>query len=335
MPLANLLKIKLFILISIFVVIICITNILGLYLLLPGNLDKEKIVIIKPRLSIHKISILLKKKNVIKNAKLFEVISRIYSHFEPLKSGEYKFTKNITPCQVMRILVNGKSIVHRIFIPEGYTVSQIIDIVNSKEMLTGKITNNIPEGYLMPSTYFYTYKDQREKLIDKMQKEMSSALDEVMLKLPKDSPLKTREDVLILASIVEKEAGNDAERPKVAGVFINRLRKGMKLQADPTTVYAITEGREPLGRNLKRNSMRIKSPYNTYHVYGLPVGAISCPGRASLEAVVSQVKTEALYFVVNGKDGHSFSKTLKEHNRHVQRFKARVKKQRLYKKKKD
>lgn len=335
MPFTNLLKIKLFILISISVVVICIANILGGYLLLPGNLDEEKIVIIKPRLSIHKISVLLEKENVIKNAKLFEAISRIYSHFEPLKSGEYKFTKNITPYQVLRVLVNGKSIVHRMFIPEGYTVSQIIDIVNSEERLTGKITGNIPEGYLMPSTYFYTYEDQREKLIDEMRKGMSNALDEVMPKLSKDSPLKTRKDVLILASIVEKEAGNDVERPKVAGVFINRLRKGMKLQADPTTVYAITEGKEPLGRSLKRNDMRIKSPYNTYHVYGLPVGAISCPGRASLEAVVSPAKTDALYFVVNGKGGHSFSKTLKEHNRHVQRFKARVRKQRLSKKKKN
>lgn len=329
----NLLKIKLFILISISVVVICIANIFGGYLLLPGNLDEEKIVIIKPRLSIHKISVLLEKENVIKNAKLFEVVSRIYSNFEPLKSGEYKFTKNITPYQVLRVLVKGKSIVHRMFIPEGYTVSQIIDIVNSEERLTGKINGNIPEGYLMPSTYFYTYEDQREKLIDEMRKGMSNALDEVMPKLSKDSPLKTRKDVLILASIVEKEAGSDQERPKIAAVFINRLKKGMKLQADPTTVYAITEGKESLGRSLKRKDMKIKSPYNTYHVYGLPVGPISCPGRASLEAVVSPAKIAALYFVVNGKGGHSFSKTLKEHNRHVQKFKDRVRRQRLSKSK--
>ena len=156
---------------------------------------------------------------------------------------------------------------------------------------------------------------------------MSNALDEVMLKLSKDSPLKTRKDVLILASIVEKEAGNDQERAKIAGVFINRLKKGMKLQADPTTVYAITEGKEPLGRSLKRKDIRIKSPYNTYHVYGLPIGPISCPGRASLEAVVSPAKTDALYFVVDGRGGHNFSKTLKEHNRHVRQFRNRVRQQ--------
>lgn len=325
----NLLKVKLFILISISVVVICIANIFAGYLLLPGNLDEEKIIIIKPRLSIHKISVLLEKENVIKNAKLFEAISRIYSQFGTLKSGEYKFTKNITPYQVLRVLIKGKSIVHRMFIPEGYMVSQIVDMVNSEERLTGQINGNIPEGYLMPSTYFYTYEDQRENLIDEMRKGMSSALDEVMTKLSKNSPLKTRKDVLILASIVEKEAGNDLERPEIAAVFINRLKKGMKLQADPTTVYAITEGKEPLGRSLKKKDMRIKSPYNTYHVYGLPIGPISCPGRASLEAVVSPAKSDALYFVVNGKGGHSFSKTLREHNLHVQKFKARVRKQRL------
>ena len=329
----NLLRIKLFSLITIAIVVICLANILGGYLFLTGGLDEEKVVIIKPRLSIHKISVLLEKENVIKNAKLFEVISRVYSYFEPLKSGEYKFTKSITPYQVLKVLIKGKSIVHRMFIPEGYTVKQIVDMVNSESRLTGRINGNIPEGYLMPSTYFYSYEDQRDNLIDEMRKNMSKALDEVMLKLPKSSPLKTRKDVLTLASIVEKEAGNDQERSKIAGVFINRLRKGMKLQADPTTVYAITKGKEILARSLKRKDMSIKSPYNTYHVYGLPKGPISCPGRASLEAVVSPGKTDALYFVVDGKGGHSFSKTLKEHNFHVRKFKDRIKQQRLAKNK--
>lgn len=329
----NLLRIKLFSLITIAVVVICLANVLGGYLFLTGGLDEEKIVIIKPRLSIHKISVLLEKENVIKNAKLFEVISRVYSYFEPLKSGEYKFTKNITPYQVLKVLIKGKSVVHRMFIPEGYTVQQIVDMVNSESRLTGRINGTIPEGYLMPSTYFYSYEDQRENLIDEMRKNMSKALDEVMLKLPKSSPLKTRKDVLILASIVEKEAGNDQERAKIAGVFINRLRKGMKLQADPTTVYAITKGKRTLDRSLKRKDMNIKSPYNTYHVYGLPKGPISCPGRASLEAVVLPEKTDALYFVVDGTGGHSFSKTLKEHNYHVRKFKNRIKQQKLAKNK--
>jgi len=329
----NLLKIKLFSLITIVVIVICLANILGGYLFLTGGLDEEKIVIIKPRLSIHKISVLLEKENVIKNAKLFEVISSVYAYFEPLKSGEYKFTKNITPYQVIKVLIRGKSIVHRMLIPEGYTAAQIVDMVNSESRLTGRINGNIPEGYLMPSTYFYSYGDQRENLIDEMRKNMSKALDELMPKLPQTSPLKTRKDILILASIVEKEAGNDQERAKIAGVFINRLRKGMKLQADPTTVYAITKGKTSLARSLNRQDMSIKSPYNTYHVYGLPEGPISCPGRASLEAVVLPEETDALYFVVDGKGGHNFSKTLKEHNRYVSEFRNRVRQQKLAKNK--
>ena len=327
----KLLKIKLFVLISISVVVISTANILGGYLLLPGDLGEEKILIVKPRLSIHKISILLKKEKIINNAKLFEVISSVYCRFEPLKSGEYKFTKNITPYQVIRVLQKGKSIVHRMFIPEGYTVSKIIDVVNSEHRLTGKINSNIPEGYLMPSTYFYTYEDQRDKIIDHMRKGMSNALDEIMPKLSKNSPLKTRKDVLILASIIEKEAGNDQERPKVAAVFINRLKKGMKLQADPTTIYAITKGKRSLGRSLTKRDLRAKSEYNTYFVYGLPPGPISCPGRASLESVVSPAKIEALYFVANGKGSHNFSKTLKEHNYHVQKFRDRARKRKLSK----
>lgn len=322
---AKFLRIKLFFLISIAVLIITVANILVGYLFLPGDLSEEKIIVIKPNLSIHKISLVLKEEGVISNRQLFEVISQIYSYHSQLKSGEYSFTPGITPYQVIRKLVIGKSIVHRLFIPEGFMVSEILEKINSEQRLSGKITGNIPEGYLMPSTYFYTYGDQRERIIDEMRKQMSLALDEVMAKLPKESPLKTRMDVLTLASIIEKEAGNDRERPKIAAVFINRLKKGMKLQADPTTIYAITEGKYKLERSLKRSDMQIASPYNTYHAYGLPPGPISCPGRASLEAAVTPAKTNALYFVVDGKGGHNFSKTFREHNRYVQQFKQRVK----------
>jgi UPF0755 protein len=321
----NIIRVKLLLLVSLSVIVICSANIIGGYLLLPGNLDEDKTVIISPNLSVHNISQVLEAEKIITNSLLFEIVGKIYAYFEPLKSGEYKFTKYITPYQVLKILSKGKSVVHRILIPEGYTVSQIVDIVNYEDRLTGKINGSIPEGYLMPSTYFYTYLDQREKIIDEMRKEMSGALDQVMTKLSKDSPLKTRKDILILASIIEKEAGNNEERAKIAAVFINRLKKGMKLQSDPTTVYAITEGKEALGRSLSRNDLKIDSPYNTYNVKGLPPGAISCPGRASLEATVAPAEIDALYFVANCEGGHSFSKTLKEHNLHVKKFRTRIK----------
>lgn len=319
----NFLKIKMFVLISFFVIIISTINILGGYLFLPGNLESEKIVIVQPNLSVSEISQKLKDENIIKYSKLFELLARVYSYYKPLKSGEYKFTKNTTPYQVIRTLAKGKSIIHRLFIPEGYTVQQIIDTIRAETRLNGKINSNIPEGYLMPSTYFYTYQDQREQIIDDMRKKMSLALDKVMPKLSPDSPVKTRLEVLTLASIIEKEAGNNAEKPIVASVFLNRLRKNMKLQADPTTSYAITEGKRPLGRSLTRKDLKTPSPYNTYYAKGLPPGPISCPGKASLRAVVAPAKTDYLYFVVNGKGGHNFSRTLKEHNAYVRAYRNR------------
>jgi len=325
------LKIKLIAIISLALTTITIANIIGSYLVLPGRLAEKKIVIIKSGSSIHKISIILEQDGIIQHRILFEFISKLYGFYKPLKSGEYEFTKAISPYQVLSKLASGKSVVHRLTIAEGQTVSEIITKINAEERLLGQINLNIPEGYLMPSTYFYTYGDLREKIIDEMRRGMSKALDSVMLKLKEDSPLKTRKDVLIFASIVEKEAGNEKERPLIAGVFINRLRKGIKLQADPTVIYAVTEGKYKLNRALSRADLQIASKYNTYKIVGLPPGPISCPGVASLEASVLPPKTDALYFVVDGSGGHSFSSTLQEHNMHVQRFRQRVKEQEIKK----
>lgn len=321
------LKIKLIAIISLAIITITIANIIGSYLVLPGQLLEKKVVIVKAGLSTHEISSILEQEGIITHKILFEFISKLYGFYKPLKSGEYEFTKAISPYQVLAKLASGKSVVHRLTIAEGQTVNEIITKINAEDRLFGQINLNIPEGYLMPSTYFYTYGDLREKIIDEMRNGMSKALDAVMLKLKEDSPLKTRKEVLIFASIVEKEAGNEKERPLIAGVFINRLKKGMKLQADPTVIYAVTEGKYKLNRALSRTDLQIDSKYNTYKVAGLPPGPISCPGKASLEASVLPAKTDALYFVVDGTGGHSFSNTLQEHNMHVQRFRQRVKEQ--------
>ncbi len=319
------LKMKLIAMISLAIITITIANIIGSYLVLPGQLLEKKIVIIKAGLSTHEISLILAQEGVIKHKVLFEFISKLYGAFNPLKSGEYEFTKAISPYQVLTRLASGKSVVHRFIIAEGQTVNEIITKINAETRLFGQINLNIPEGYLMPSTYFYTYGDLREKIIDEMRNGMSRALDAVMLKLKEDSPLKTRRDVLIFASIVEREAGNDKERPLIAGVFINRLKRGMKLQADPTVIYAVTEGKYKLNRALTRTDLQIDSKYNTYKVEGLPPGPIACPGVASLEASVLPAKINALYFVVDGTGGHSFSSTLEEHNMYVQKFRQRLK----------
>ncbi|MDC0864461.1 endolytic transglycosylase MltG [Rickettsiaceae bacterium] len=323
-------KIKLFIALTVSVLAISVSAFLVPCMFLPGELNEEKVIVIKSGMTIGEISSLLLDEKVIKHDQVFEIVSHIYSYYSPLKSGEYKLTKHITPYQVMRKLAIGKSVIHRLFIPEGSTVHEIIDILNNNERLIGKISRIIPEGYLMPSTYHYSYGDQREHIISQMRKNMSTTLSKVMLKLPLTSPLKTRKDILTLASIIEKEAGNNEEKSKVAAVFINRLKKGMKLQADPTTIYAITEGKYKLERPLNRKDLNIKSPYNTYYIYGLPKGPISCPSKTSLEATINPAKIDDLYFVVNGCGGHNFSKTLKEHNSNIQKFKEKRRSKKNY-----
>jgi UPF0755 protein len=295
------------------------------YLFVPGDLAENKTVIIKPKLPIDQIALILNDNKIIKYPQLFTFLAKIYSLKHSIKSGEYIFTQNISPMQTLRILSSGKSIIHKLVVAEGTTVHEIITRINNEERLLGEILGVIPEGFLMPATYFFVYGDQKEQIIDQMRKLMSVQLDKAMENLSPNSPLKTRLDVLILASIIEKEASLDAEKPLIAAVFINRLNKRMKLQADPTTIYAITLGKEKWGRSLTRKDLMIESPYNTYYITGLPMGAISCPGKKSIESVVNPAKIDSLYFVVDGKGGHNFSNNLSEHNRHVDNFRKSLK----------
>ncbi|WP_041405579.1 endolytic transglycosylase MltG [Rickettsia prowazekii] len=299
-------------------ILITLINFSIFYILMPGNLAQNKTIIIEPKLSVNQIVTKLYFNKVIKYPIIFKVIAKIYSITRPIKSGEYVFTRNISPIQTLRILSNGKSIIHKIVVPEGTVVSDVIKKINEESRLFGAIKGIIPEGFLMPSTYFFTYGDQKDRIIDQMRNLMSTNLDEVMKYLSPDSPLKTRIDVLTLASIIEKEAGSNEEKPIIAAVFINRLKKNMKLQADPTTIYALTEGKFKLARALTKKDLLQKLPYNTYYIQGLPPGPISCPSLKSLEAVVKPAKTDALFFVVDGKGGHHFSNNLNDHNRFVE-----------------
>lgn len=303
------------------VLILTSTTFFIAYLHLPGPLQETKILIIPKGTSKSKISKMLAQENVIYLPRIFKRISKFYL----LKSGEYQFTHNISPKQILEKLVSGKSMIHRMLIYEGFTVAQIINMLDAEDRLFGTIREPVPEGYLMPSTYFYSYGDTVETLINQMRNNMSSALDDAMDLLPANSPIKTRKDLLILASIIEKEAGYDGEKPKIAAVFLNRLKIGMKLQADPTVIYAITEGQEKLNRKLTRKDLTIDSPYNTYKVYGLPPGAIACPGKKSILAVVTPANIDALYFVIDGQGGHNFSRTLKEHNENIRKYKSMIK----------
>lgn len=318
--LKNLLKVKFCLVILSIIIFVTLLNFSIFYIFVPGSLAQTKTIIIEPKLSINQITEKLYSNKVIKYPQIFKIIAKAYSVKNPLKSGEYIFTHNISPLQTLRILASGKSVIHKIVVPEGTVVNEVVKKITEEKRLIGEIKGIIPEGFLMPSTYFFSYGDQKERIIDQMRNLMSTKLDKVMLNLSPDSPLKTRLEVLTLASIVEKEAGSDAEKPIIAAVFINRLKKNMKLQADPTTIYALTEGKFKLARSLTRKDLLQELPYNTYYIKGLPPGPISCPSLKSLEAVVKPAKTEALFFVVDGKGGHNFSNNINDHNKFVDSY---------------
>ncbi|KJV92080.1 endolytic transglycosylase MltG [Rickettsia bellii] len=318
--LKNILKIKFFLATLSLIIFITILNFGVFYIFVPGNLAQTKTIIIEPKLSINQIVTKLYSNKVIKYPEVFKIIAKIYSIKNPLKSGEYIFTHNISPLQTLRVLASGKSVIHKIIVPEGTVVQEVVKKINEETRLVGEIKGIIPEGFLMPSTYFFSYGDQKERIINQMRNLMSNNLDKVMINLSPDSPLKTRLDILTLASIVEKEAGSDAEKPIIAAVFLNRLKKNMKLQADPTTIYALTEGKFKLARALTKKDLLQELPYNTYYIKGLPPRPISCPSLKSLEAVVKPAKTDALFFVVDGKGGHNFSNNLNDHNRFVEMY---------------
>jgi len=197
--------------------------------------------------------------------------------------------------------------------------------INRSAGLIGQIPESIKEGSLLPETYFYSYNDTKAGMIKRMQEAMTKAIDEMWEFRDQSIPVKTKEQAIILASIVEKETGLDSERDKVASVFINRLNKGMKLQSDPTIIYSFTMGDKKLERTIRMSDIQNNSPYNTYHVYGLPPAAICNPGIASLRAVLNPIKTDYLFFVASGKGDHIFSRTLQEHNFSVARYRSLIK----------
>ncbi len=321
----KIIKTKIVVIILLLLLILSMINFSLYYLLVPGSLSKTQVEIIETNLKIRDITNKLYRLDIIKYPKLFTLFAKLYSLKYPLKSGEYIFTAYISPIQVLKILSNGKSIIHKITVQEGAMVDEIIDRINNEPLLFGDIIHNVPEGFLMPATYFFSYGDRREKIITQMRDLMSNNIDNVMQKLPPTSPLKSRMDVLTLASIVEKETNLEREKPMVAAVFLNRLKKNMKLQADPTTIYAITRGKFKLTRPLTKKDLMIDSNYNTYYIHGLPLGPIACPSLKSLEAVVSPSDTKALYFVVNPAGGHHFSDNLIDHNRNVQNYRDSLK----------
>lgn len=259
----------------------------------------------------------LSRAGVIDKPWLFRIMARINGLAKHLKAGEYQFMPGISLQAAMDKIARGEVFFRRITIPEGLTSGQIMYLIANYPDLEGEIDLDVKEGELLPETYSFELGASRNSIILQARAAMQKALKEVWASRDSSLPLKDVNELLTLASIIEKETGVPEERPLVASVFLNRLKKGMRLQTDPTVIYAITEGETSFGRSLKRADLKIDSPYNTYLNYGLPPGPICNPGREALMAAARPQQSDYLYFVADGKGGHRFARSLNEHNRNV------------------
>ncbi len=293
----------------------------------PGPLEQDSSVVIARGGGLNAVAKQLAEAGVIGDALTFELGTRYLGVARDLKAGEFAFPAGVSMRGALDIIISGKSVQYRLTVPEGLTSPEIIKLIAAAPRLEGDLEEVPPDGSLLPETYHFSRGDTRAALLKRMQASMKAAIAELWPKRRKNLPIKTPEEALVLASIVEKETSVDAERPLVAGVFINRLRKGMPLQSDPTVVYGITLGKAPLGRSLTRKDLKTPSPYNTYTIPALPPGPITNPGRQSLEAVLNPADTEFIFFVADGTGGHAFAKTLREHNNNVAKWRKVQKKQ--------
>ncbi|MEL7048220.1 MAG: endolytic transglycosylase MltG, partial [Pseudomonadota bacterium] len=234
-----------------------------------------------------------------------------------LKAGQYRFEAGVPMASVLSTVLSGRSFLHKLTFPEGWTSQQIVARVQAAKNLSGEISAMPGEGTLLPDTYSFPDGMDRQGVIDQLLDAQRSLLAKAWENRQEGLPFKTPEEALILASIVEKETGKKNERRLVAGVFVNRLRKGMRLQSDPTIIYGIVGGKGSLGRPIYKSDIAKTTPYNTYRIDGLPPTPISNPGRAAILAVLNPAETKALFFVADGTGGHTFSETLAQHNKAV------------------
>ncbi|MEL7430118.1 MAG: endolytic transglycosylase MltG, partial [Pseudomonadota bacterium] len=290
----------------------------------PGPLETARTLVIEEGSSVAQISSKLLSNGVIDNDMIFRAWVRAYQAQGSLRAGEYLFEPEMSMLDVMETIRSGKGILHKVSIPEGWTVFQVFERLRENQILEGDLPEEMPaEGSLMPDTYPFQRGTTRVEVIERMKKAQSDFLAEVWERRIDGLPISTPEEMVILASIVEKETGKADERPRVASVFINRLNKGMRLQSDPTILYGIFGGEgKPSDRPIFKSDIETPTPYNTYTIPALPPGPIANPGRASLEAVANPSRTEDLFFVANGTGGHAFAKTLDEHNQNVARWRA-------------
>src|SRR3954466_11835239 len=289
----------------------------------PGPLLEDKIVNIPARAGKRDIADALQREGVI-NVNPWLFIGSVFAlkASSDLKPGEYSFQKNASLRDVIATIVEGKVVQHAVTIPEGLTSEQIVTRLSDNDIFTGSVRELPREGTLLPETYKFPRGTPRDQVIQRMQQAHKRVLTEIWERRNQDIPVKSPEQLVTLASIVEKETGKPDERSRVAAVFVNRLKQRIKLQSDPTIIYGLVGGKGTLGRPIKRSEITQPSPYNTYVIEGRPPGPISNPGRASLEAAANPARTRDLYFVADGTGGHSFSETYDAHQKNVAKLRA-------------
>jgi UPF0755 protein len=261
---------------------------------------------------------MLERNGIVADADLFVWGARLGRN--QLQAGEYAFPRGASIRQVIDIIASGRVVQHAVTIPEGLTSFQVMQRLRETDVLAGELRQIPPEGSLLPDTYYVTRGTTREELVRRMTRERERVLNEVWARRRPDLPLRSPAELVTLASIVEKETGVGSERPRVAGVFVNRLNRRMRLQSDPTIIYGITEGRGVLGRGILRSEIERPTPFNTYVIPALPPTPIANVGRAALEATANPARTNDLYFVADGTGGHAFAETLEQHQRNVARW---------------